>query len=122
VVVIVASWFISPLMAGIMSFILYTILRLAVLRGGNSTTKAIWCLPILLFVTLFVNMLFVLYKVCWRGVLGRGAGQCMCVCVGGGGAMAAHCRVPQHTSQPRDAGRCLHLAGTAAGTRACAVA
>ncbi|KAF8059159.1 PHO89 [Scenedesmus sp. PABB004] len=62
VVVIIASWFISPLLAGIMSYILYTILRLGVLRGPNSPRKAIWCLPLLLLITLFVNMFFILYK------------------------------------------------------------
>jgi sodium-dependent phosphate transporter len=50
-------------MAGLMSFLLYWVLRLAVLRGEGSYKKAIWCLPILLFVTLFVNMFFILYKV-----------------------------------------------------------
>lgn len=49
-------------MAGIMSYTLYTILRFAVLRGTGSYRKAIWTLPILLFVTLFVNMFFILYK------------------------------------------------------------
>jgi hypothetical protein len=39
-------------MAGIMSYILYTVLRLAVLRGPNSWKKSIWCLPILLFITM----------------------------------------------------------------------
>jgi len=63
VVVIVASWFISPVMAGLMSYVLYTILRMLVLRGESSYKKAIFCLPILLFVTLFVNMFFILYKV-----------------------------------------------------------
>lgn len=63
VVVIVASWFISPLMAGILSYILYTVLRFGVLRGEGSYRKAIWTLPILLFVTLF------------------GERECVCMCV-----------------------------------------
>lgn len=63
VVVIVASWFISPLMAGTLAYLLYLVLRLAVLRGENSYKKAIFCLPVLLFITLFVNMFFILYKV-----------------------------------------------------------
>jgi sodium-dependent phosphate transporter len=54
-------------MAGLMSYVLYWILRLAVLRGDGSYRRAIWCLPILLFVTLFVNMFFILYKVCPDG-------------------------------------------------------
>jgi sodium-dependent phosphate transporter len=63
VVVIVASWFISPLMAGILSYLLYLVLRICVLRGEGSYKKAIFCLPVLLFITLFVNMFFILYKV-----------------------------------------------------------
>lgn len=62
VVTIVASWFISPLIAGLMSYILYTLLRLFVLRGPGSPRKAIWCLPFLLLITLFVNMFFILFK------------------------------------------------------------
>jgi len=56
VVVIVASWFISPLLSGIMAYLLFTLLRLLVLRGPTAPKKAIWCLPILLLITLFVNM------------------------------------------------------------------
>jgi sodium-dependent phosphate transporter len=63
VVVIVASWFISPLMAGIMSYLLFLLLRVAVLRGPTAPSKAIWCLPILLLITVFVNLFFILYKV-----------------------------------------------------------
>jgi sodium-dependent phosphate transporter len=55
VVVIVASWFISPLLAGIMSYLLYTLLRLCVLRGEGSPRRAIWCLPILLLITMFIS-------------------------------------------------------------------
>eukprot|EP00775_Hariotina_reticulata_P006951 gene6951-7167_t len=62
VVVIVASWFISPLMSGIMAYLLFTLLRVLVLRGPNAPKKSIWCLPVLLLITLFVNMFFILYK------------------------------------------------------------
>jgi sodium-dependent phosphate transporter len=68
VVVIVASWFISPLLAGMMSYLLYTILRLSVLRGDNSPRKAIWCLPILLLVTMFISECF--HTACGRHKLG----------------------------------------------------
>jgi sodium-dependent phosphate transporter len=63
VVVIIASWFISPVLAGLMSFILFSLLRALVLRGPKAPTKAIWCLPILLLITLFVNLFFILFKV-----------------------------------------------------------
>lgn len=62
VVVIVMSWFISPLLAGLMSFALYSLLRCTVLRGNNSWKRAIWCLPILIMVSMFVNLFFILYK------------------------------------------------------------
>jgi sodium-dependent phosphate transporter len=50
-------------MAGILSYLLYLVLRICVLRGEGSYKKAIFCLPVLLFITLFVNMFFILYKV-----------------------------------------------------------
>lgn len=56
VVVIVASWFISPLLAGLLSYVLFFLLKFAVLRGPAAPKKAIWCLPLLLLITMFVNM------------------------------------------------------------------
>jgi phosphate/sulfate permease len=55
VLAIVVSWFVSPLIAGLISATLFVILRLAVLRSKNSVTRAIWCLPILLMITVFVK-------------------------------------------------------------------
>lgn len=48
--------------SGLMSYLLYALLRSVVLRGPSAPRKAIWCLPILLLITLFVNMFFILYK------------------------------------------------------------
>ena len=69
--VIVASWFISPLLAGLLSFALFALLRALVLRGPTAPTKAIWCLPVLLLITLFVNLFFILTKVSATGVGGE---------------------------------------------------
>lgn len=59
---IVISWFASPLIAGLIAFTLFFIMRLAVLRTKDSVSRAIWCLPILLCITIFVNMCFILLK------------------------------------------------------------
>lgn len=72
VIVIIISWFASPLLAGVCSYLLFILLRVSVLRGTNTATRAIWCLPVLLLVTLFVNLFFILTKVsgltktCWK--------------------------------------------------------
>jgi solute carrier family 20 (sodium-dependent phosphate transporter) len=55
VVAIVISWFASPLVAGLISFTLFWLVRVAVLRSKDSVTRAIWCLPILLMITVFVK-------------------------------------------------------------------
>ena len=55
VLAIVASWFVSPLVAGLISSFLFFILRALVLRSKNSVGRAIWCLPILLAITVFVK-------------------------------------------------------------------
>lgn len=60
--VIVASWFISPVLAGLLAFCLFHLLRLLVLTRKNSATLAIWVLPVLVFITIFVNLVFVLSK------------------------------------------------------------
>ena len=52
---IVISWFASPLIAGAISATLFIVLRIFVLRAKNSPARAIWCLPILLAVTVFVK-------------------------------------------------------------------
>ena len=58
--VIVASWFVSPLLAGVMAYALFWVLRVLVLRSKNSAVRSIYVLPILLFVTIFVNLFFIL--------------------------------------------------------------
>ena len=60
---IVLSWFFSPLIGGTLSFIIFLTNRTFILRSKNSTNLAIWSLPILLFLTFFINIMFVLAKV-----------------------------------------------------------
>eukprot|EP00198_Chlamydomonas_reinhardtii_P005535 XP_001694871.1 sodium/phosphate symporter [Chlamydomonas reinhardtii] len=59
---VVCSWFVSPITAGIAAGILYFFNRLIVLRRQNSTTLAIWVFPLLVFLTVFINLFFVIYK------------------------------------------------------------
>jgi hypothetical protein len=51
----------------VITYLLFLLLRVLVLRGKNAPTKSIWCLPALLLFTLFVNIFFILYKVTPRG-------------------------------------------------------
>lgn len=59
---IVVSWFVSPVIAGAISAGLFFLLRTFVLRSKDSVVRAIWCLPILLAITIFVNLCFILLK------------------------------------------------------------
>ena len=59
---IVLSWFISPLVAGILSFILFKIILKYVFESQNvfRNTKRIY--PVLTFIVFFINSLFIIYK------------------------------------------------------------
>eukprot|EP00775_Hariotina_reticulata_P006399 gene6399-6630_t len=61
IVVIVASWFTSPVITGIMSYVMFIPLRALVLRSPTPM-RAIWCLPGLLAFTVFINLFFILQK------------------------------------------------------------
>ncbi|EFJ45522.1 hypothetical protein VOLCADRAFT_105976 [Volvox carteri f. nagariensis] len=71
---IILAWFTSPLMSGLASVVLFVIVRAAVLRRVRSLELAIWSLPVLVLVTVFINLFFVLYKV-W-GCGGFKTGSC----------------------------------------------
>jgi sodium-dependent phosphate transporter len=60
IVPIVISWFLSPLLAALITLVFFLIIRTAVLRRQNSTKIAFWVLPFLIFFTIFVSLLFVL--------------------------------------------------------------
>eukprot|EP00195_Chlamydomonas_chlamydogama_P005795 CAMPEP_0202904830 /NCGR_PEP_ID=MMETSP1392-20130828/31296_1 /ASSEMBLY_ACC=CAM_ASM_000868 /TAXON_ID=225041 /ORGANISM="Chlamydomonas chlamydogama, Strain SAG 11-48b" /LENGTH=650 /DNA_ID=CAMNT_0049592659 /DNA_START=226 /DNA_END=2178 /DNA_ORIENTATION=+ len=59
---VVLSWFFSPVVGGILSALLFFFNRLLILRRKNSTMLAIYSLPVLIFITLFINLMFVLAK------------------------------------------------------------
>lgn len=58
----VCAWFVAPISAGIVSSIIFFTNRLCILRRQNSTKISFWVLPILVFLTLFINLQFVLFK------------------------------------------------------------
>ena len=59
---VVASWFVAPVSAA--SFAAFTFLcnRHMILRRENSTLYAFWALPGLVFKTIIIDMLFILYR------------------------------------------------------------
>jgi sodium-dependent phosphate transporter len=60
IVPIIASWFISPLMAALICLLFFVAVRWAVLRRQNSTNMAFYVLPFLFVFTIWVNLFFVL--------------------------------------------------------------
>lgn len=59
---IVASWFISPAMSCLFSFILYSIIRFFVLRHEDSFRRAKIAAPVLIFFMTLIVAMFTIYK------------------------------------------------------------
>tara|TARA_B100001094_G_scaffold151206_1_gene146391 strand:+ start:1349 stop:2716 length:1368 start_codon:yes stop_codon:yes gene_type:complete len=59
---IVASWLISPIMSGIVSFILFYVLKVIILRRNRSHIKAIYSFPIIVGMTMSINSYFIISK------------------------------------------------------------
>ena len=62
VVPIILSWFVSPVLTGSASALIFWLVRTTVLRRKNSRTLAYWVLPVAVGITTFVNVIFVLTK------------------------------------------------------------
>lgn len=62
IIPIVISWFTSPIMSSILAMILFALNRQLVLRRESSTTLAYYAFPPLVFLTIFINLFFILYK------------------------------------------------------------
>jgi hypothetical protein len=56
------SWFLSPLLAALITLVLFLVIRTFVLRRKNSTSISYWVLPVLVFVTIFINIFFIITK------------------------------------------------------------
>ena len=59
---IVMSWFISPIFSGIISSLLFVILRSQVLRYPYESNRLNYLYPILIAITLIINSFFIIYK------------------------------------------------------------
>lgn len=62
VVVIVASWIVSPLCAAIAAVSFFLIVRTLILRRENSVRYSLWALPVIITITIFINVFFVMNK------------------------------------------------------------
>eukprot|EP00878_Enallax_costatus_P033281 GHUV01036692.1.p1 GENE.GHUV01036692.1~~GHUV01036692.1.p1 ORF type:complete len:538 (+),score=156.99 GHUV01036692.1:799-2412(+) len=62
IVPVVLSWFIAPLCAAFACLMIFLIIRTLVLRRQNSTQIAFWVLPVLMIITVWVNLFFILTK------------------------------------------------------------
>lgn len=62
VVPIICSWFISPILTGFASGLLFLTLRHTVLRRKNGAFLSLFVLPVAVFITFFVNIFFVFTK------------------------------------------------------------
>ncbi len=59
---IVASWFASPLIAGLFSLTIFTLIKKYVFDTVNPYERTARIFPILTFITFFINTLFIIYK------------------------------------------------------------
>lgn len=59
---VVASWFISPILSGILAALLFFVVRALILRSQHSYERSFLFFPILVFLTVFINVLFILTK------------------------------------------------------------
>jgi len=59
---IVASWFISPVIGGLLSYLVFIYIRKAILRQEKPTQAAIRHIPVIVFMMTFVVLLATIYK------------------------------------------------------------
>ena len=59
---IVASWFASPIIAGLFSLIIFTLVKKLVFQSNDPFNRTAKLFPLLTFITFFINSLFIIYK------------------------------------------------------------
>lgn len=74
VVPIFFSWAFSPVLTGIASALVFTLCRTLVLRRKESAIKALWVLPLAVFLTTWVNIYFVFTKGAKKMIASNDAG------------------------------------------------
>ena len=61
-ITIIASWFISPIASGIVSMILYIIIRHLIINQENSLKNGLRALPIFYAATVFINIFSIVHQ------------------------------------------------------------
>ncbi|KAJ3245997.1 Na+/Pi symporter, partial [Borealophlyctis nickersoniae] len=59
---IIASWFISPVVAGIFASIVYLITKFGVMRSPNALARGLITVPIYVLITMFVSITYIILK------------------------------------------------------------
>jgi sodium-dependent phosphate transporter len=59
---IVISWFLSPLLSGIFSGIIFFVTRWSTLRASNALDRSKIAIPTILFLTVLINAFFIIFK------------------------------------------------------------
>ncbi|KAJ3051669.1 Na+/Pi symporter [Rhizophlyctis rosea] len=59
---IAASWFISPIVAGIFAAIIYSFTKYGIMRAKNSLKRALMTIPVYIFFTLFLCIMYIILK------------------------------------------------------------
>ena len=59
---IVASWFASPIIAGLFSISIFTLVKKVVFQSNDPFNRTAKIFPVLTFITFFINSLFIIYK------------------------------------------------------------
>jgi sodium-dependent phosphate transporter len=59
---VVLSWFFSPAIGAALGATIFLLNRTIILRSKNSMQRALWSIPVLIFITFFINLMFVLAK------------------------------------------------------------
>lgn len=62
VVSIILAWFVAPVLTGLTSALIFWTVRFLVLRRKNAYNLSFWVLPLMVLVTVFINMYFVFTK------------------------------------------------------------
>ncbi|KAI8920080.1 solute carrier family 20 [Powellomyces hirtus] len=85
---IIASWFISPVVAGLVASIIYLITKFGVLRSPKALSRGLLAVPVYIFITLFVCILYIVLKGGKSKQLSKNMGIAIGVAAGVGGAVA----------------------------------
>lgn len=58
---VVGSWFVSPVLSGVISVVLYTIIRYLILNASDPIARGLLCLPVIYGITMFINVFTIVH-------------------------------------------------------------